>query len=58
LPLALIDFDLAIKLDPNFSDAYIDRAIVFRNQSAPHASRTLHGASPLFSWCWLPELLL
>jgi len=30
LPLALIDFDLAIKLDPNFSDAYIDRAIVFR----------------------------
>ena len=30
LPLALIDFDLAIKLDPNFSDAYIDRAIIFR----------------------------
>ena len=30
LPLALIDFDLAIELDPNFSDAYIDRAIVFR----------------------------
>jgi curved DNA-binding protein CbpA len=30
LPLALIDFDLAIQLDPNFSDAYIDRAIVFR----------------------------
>jgi curved DNA-binding protein CbpA len=30
LPLALIDFDLAINLDPNFSDAYIDRAIVFR----------------------------
>jgi len=49
LPLALIDFDLAIKLDPNFSDAYIDRAIVFRNQSAPQASRTLHGASPLLS---------
>jgi Flp pilus assembly protein TadD len=30
LPLALIDFDLAIKLDPNFADAYIDRAIVLR----------------------------
>jgi curved DNA-binding protein CbpA len=30
LSVALVDFDLAIKLDPNFSDAYIDRAIVFR----------------------------
>jgi len=30
LPLALMDFDLAIELDPNFSDAYIDRAVVFR----------------------------
>jgi curved DNA-binding protein CbpA len=30
LSLALVDFDLAIKLDPNSSDAYIDRAIVFR----------------------------
>ena len=30
LPLALVDFDLAINLDPNFSDAYIDRAVVFR----------------------------
>ena len=30
LPLALIDFDLAIYLDPNFADAYVDRAIVFR----------------------------
>jgi len=30
LPLALIDFDLAIKLDPNFAEAYIDRAIVLR----------------------------
>jgi len=30
LSLALVDFDLAINLDPNFSDAYIDRAIVFR----------------------------
>jgi tetratricopeptide (TPR) repeat protein len=30
LPLALVDFDLAIELDPNFSDAYIDRAVVFR----------------------------
>ncbi len=29
LPVALVDFDLAINLDPNFSDAYIDRAIVF-----------------------------
>jgi len=27
--LALIDFDQAINLDPNFTDAYIDRAIVF-----------------------------
>jgi tetratricopeptide (TPR) repeat protein len=29
LPLALVDFDLAINLDPN-SEAYINRAIVFR----------------------------
>jgi tetratricopeptide (TPR) repeat protein len=29
-PLALTDFDLAINLDPNSSDAYINRAIVFR----------------------------
>jgi curved DNA-binding protein CbpA len=29
-PLALTDFDLAINLDPNFSDAYVNRAIVFR----------------------------
>jgi tetratricopeptide (TPR) repeat protein len=29
LALALIDFDFAIALDPKFSDAYIDRAIVF-----------------------------
>jgi curved DNA-binding protein CbpA len=29
LSLALVDFDLAINLDPNFSDAFIDRAIVF-----------------------------
>ena len=28
LALALIDFDLAIDLDPNLSDAYINRAIV------------------------------
>jgi len=28
--LALVDFDLAINLDPNSSDTYIDRAIVFR----------------------------
>jgi tetratricopeptide (TPR) repeat protein len=30
LPLALIDFDVAIGLDPNSSDAYVNRAIVFR----------------------------
>jgi curved DNA-binding protein CbpA len=30
LPLALIDFDMAINLDPDFPDTYIDRAIVFR----------------------------
>jgi len=29
LSLALVDYDLAINLDPNFSDAYIDRAIVW-----------------------------
>jgi len=28
LALALIDFDLAIGLDPAFPDTYIDRAIV------------------------------
>ena len=27
--IALTDFDLAIKLDPEFSDAYVDRGIVF-----------------------------
>jgi len=27
--LALIDFDLAINLDPHFADAYVDRGIVF-----------------------------
>jgi tetratricopeptide (TPR) repeat protein len=30
LPMALIDFDLAINLDPNSAEAYADRAIVFR----------------------------
>jgi len=30
LALAIVDLDLAIDLDPDFSDAYIDRAIVFR----------------------------
>jgi tetratricopeptide (TPR) repeat protein len=30
LALALVDFDLAINLEPNSSDTYIDRAIVFR----------------------------
>ena len=29
LALALVDLDMAIDLDPDFSDAYIDRAIVF-----------------------------
>jgi Flp pilus assembly protein TadD len=29
LALALVDLDLAVELDPGFSDAYIDRAIVF-----------------------------
>jgi hypothetical protein len=29
LYLALVDFNLAIQFDPSFSDAYIDRAIVF-----------------------------
>jgi tetratricopeptide (TPR) repeat protein len=29
LYLALTDFDLAIDLNPHFSDAYIDRSIVF-----------------------------
>jgi Flp pilus assembly protein TadD len=29
LSLALIDFDRAISLDPNLTDAYVDRAIVF-----------------------------
>jgi curved DNA-binding protein CbpA len=30
LALALVDFDLAINLDPNSAEAYVDRAIVFR----------------------------
>jgi Flp pilus assembly protein TadD len=30
LPLALVDFDLAINLDPNSAEAHADRAIVFR----------------------------
>ena len=30
LPLALIDYDLAINLDPNSAEGYINRAIVFR----------------------------
>jgi lipoprotein NlpI len=28
LYLALVDFDLAIDLDPSFSDAYVDRGLV------------------------------
>ena len=34
ISLALIDFDLAIDRDPHFSDAYIDRAIVFYRMGA------------------------
>jgi curved DNA-binding protein CbpA len=34
ISLALVDFDLAIDLDPHFSDAYIDRAIVFYRMGA------------------------
>jgi curved DNA-binding protein CbpA len=34
ISLALIDFDLAIDLDPHFSDTYIDRAIVFYRMGA------------------------
>jgi curved DNA-binding protein CbpA len=30
LALALVDFDLAINLDPNSAEGYVDRAIVFR----------------------------
>lgn len=30
LPMALVDFDLAIKLDPSSAEAYVNRAIVFR----------------------------
>ena len=30
LPLALIDFDLAVNLDPSSAEAHVDRAIVFR----------------------------
>jgi curved DNA-binding protein CbpA len=29
LPRAIVNFDLAIRLDPSFADAYIDRGIVF-----------------------------
>jgi Flp pilus assembly protein TadD len=39
LPLALIDFDLAINLDPNSAEAYADRAIVFRRMG--HLKRAL-----------------
>jgi curved DNA-binding protein CbpA len=35
LSLALVDYDLAINLDPNFSDAYIDRAIVLHRMGDP-----------------------
>ena len=29
LYLALVDFNLAISVDPNFSDAFIDRGVVY-----------------------------
>lgn len=35
LPLALIDFDLAIRLDPNFAEAYIDRGIILYRMHEP-----------------------
>jgi curved DNA-binding protein CbpA len=43
--LALTDFDLAINLDPNSSDAYINRAIVFRRMGdLKHAFADLNQA--------------
>jgi tetratricopeptide (TPR) repeat protein len=36
LPLALVDFDLAIRLDPNFEDAYIDRSIILYRMREPN----------------------
>jgi tetratricopeptide (TPR) repeat protein len=36
IPLALIDFDLAIRLDPNFVDAYIDRGIILYRMREPN----------------------
>ena len=36
LPLALIDFDLAIRLDPNFEDAYINRGIILYRMREPN----------------------
>jgi curved DNA-binding protein CbpA len=45
LPLALTDFDLAINLDPNCSDAYVNRAIVFRKMGdLKHAFADLNQA--------------
>jgi tetratricopeptide (TPR) repeat protein len=35
LALALVDFDLAIRLDPNFEDAYIDRGIILYRMREP-----------------------
>jgi tetratricopeptide (TPR) repeat protein len=35
LPLALVDFDLAIRLDPNFEAAYIDRGIILYGMREP-----------------------
>jgi hypothetical protein len=36
LALALVDFDLAIRLDPNFEDAYIDRGIILYRMREPN----------------------
>jgi Flp pilus assembly protein TadD len=45
--LALVDFDLAIRLDPNFEDAYIDRGIILyrlreRNLAFDDVTQAMH----------------
>jgi tetratricopeptide (TPR) repeat protein len=47
LALALVDFDLAIRLDPNFEDAYVDRGIILyrmreRNLAFDDVAQALH----------------
>jgi hypothetical protein len=47
LALALVDFDLAIRLDPNFEDAYIDRGIILyrmreRNLAFDDVAQAMH----------------